>query len=287
MPPRITTQSAGRSTAGPRGVEANGGVDRVLNFSIIIAQQFQNLLPTILAEVGNLGTNKGINRNQNGDAINDNIQGDVRNVIMNNDRRGYTYKEFLACHQNKYNVKGGNATYTDRFHDLARLVPRLVTPENRRNERGTLRGEGMMESLVEIGMGRLIIKGLGLGMLLLQSLTRSFARDYKMAPRMVNPVNARNLNAAHGACFECGGTDHFKAAYLMPIELGSFDAVIGMDWLRRHHAMIVCDEKLIRVPFGNETLISATREDDKSEGKQVKDVPIIQDFPKVFSENLP
>nr|GEU79645.1 putative reverse transcriptase domain-containing protein [Tanacetum cinerariifolium] len=33
--------------------------------------------------------------------------------------------------------------------------------------------------------------------------------------------------------------------------------------------------------------ISATREDDKLEGKQVKDVPIVQDFPKVFSEKLP
>nr|GFC26401.1 reverse transcriptase domain-containing protein [Tanacetum cinerariifolium] len=42
---------------------------------------------------------------------------------------------------------------------------------------------------------------------------------------------------------------------LMPIELGSFDAIIGMDWLRIHHAMIVCDEKLVRVPFGNETLV--------------------------------
>nr|GFD12070.1 putative reverse transcriptase domain-containing protein [Tanacetum cinerariifolium] len=42
---------------------------------------------------------------------------------------------------------------------------------------------------------------------------------------------------------------------LMPVELGSFDAIIGMDWLRRHHAMIVCDEKLVRVPFWNETLV--------------------------------
>nr|GEZ71424.1 putative reverse transcriptase domain-containing protein [Tanacetum cinerariifolium] len=33
--------------------------------------------------------------------------------------------------------------------------------------------------------------------------------------------------------------------------------------------------------------ISATKEDDKPEGKQVKDVPIVQDFPKVFPENLP
>nr|GEX97993.1 putative reverse transcriptase domain-containing protein [Tanacetum cinerariifolium] len=111
---------------------------------------------------------------------------------------------------------------------------------------------------------------------------------------------------------------------LMPIELGSFDAIIGMDWLRRHHAMIVCNEKLVQVAFGNETLvfrgaesyirresrltviscskvqeyrakgyhvflaqISATKEDDKSEGKQVKDVPIVQDFTELFPENLP
>nr|GEW32065.1 putative reverse transcriptase domain-containing protein [Tanacetum cinerariifolium] len=111
---------------------------------------------------------------------------------------------------------------------------------------------------------------------------------------------------------------------LMPVELGSFDAIISMDWLRRHHTVIVCDERLVRVPFGNETLvfrgadsyigresrltviscsklqeyrakgchvflaqIAATKEDDKSEGKQVKDVPIVQDFPEVFLEDLP
>nr|GFC18527.1 putative reverse transcriptase domain-containing protein [Tanacetum cinerariifolium] len=42
---------------------------------------------------------------------------------------------------------------------------------------------------------------------------------------------------------------------LMPIKLGSFDSIIGMDWLSRHHAVIVCNEKLVRVPFGNETLV--------------------------------
>ncbi|GJS30123.1 putative reverse transcriptase domain-containing protein [Tanacetum coccineum] len=41
---------------------------------------------------------------------------------------------------------------------------------------------------------------------------------------------------------------------LMPVELGSFDVIIGMDWLRRYHAVIVCDEKLVQVPYGNETL---------------------------------
>nr|GEZ36646.1 hypothetical protein [Tanacetum cinerariifolium] len=41
---------------------------------------------------------------------------------------------------------------------------------------------------------------------------------------------------------------------LMPVELGSFVVIIGMDWLRRCHAVIVCDEKLVQIPYGNETL---------------------------------
>ncbi|GJS28860.1 putative reverse transcriptase domain-containing protein [Tanacetum coccineum] len=97
-----------------------------------------------------------------------------------------------------------------------------------------------------------------------------------------------------------------------------------MDWLRRCHAVIVCDEKLVRIPYGNETLvfcgnesndgresqltiisyskaqeyiakgcqiflaqISAKKGEDKSEGKQLKDVSIVRDFPKVFPEDLP
>ncbi|GJW45595.1 putative reverse transcriptase domain-containing protein [Tanacetum coccineum] len=42
---------------------------------------------------------------------------------------------------------------------------------------------------------------------------------------------------------------------LMPVEMGSFDVIIGMDWLSKYHAVIVCDEKLVRVPFDNEILI--------------------------------
>nr|GFB78591.1 hypothetical protein [Tanacetum cinerariifolium] len=42
---------------------------------------------------------------------------------------------------------------------------------------------------------------------------------------------------------------------LMPVELGSFDVIVGMDWLKTYHAVIVCDEKIVRVPFEDETLI--------------------------------
>ncbi|GJU86501.1 retrovirus-related pol polyprotein from transposon TNT 1-94 [Tanacetum coccineum] len=35
---------------------------------------------------------------------------------------------------------------------------------------------------------------------------------------------------------------------LMPVELGSFDAIIGMDWLAKYQAVIVCAEKIVRIP---------------------------------------
>ncbi|GKB50676.1 putative reverse transcriptase domain-containing protein [Tanacetum coccineum] len=111
---------------------------------------------------------------------------------------------------------------------------------------------------------------------------------------------------------------------LMPVPLGSFDAIIGMDWLTKHHGVIICDEKIVRVPFGREMLIFqgngnnqkkesrlniisctkaqeylskgcdvflahiTTKEaEDKSEEKRLEDVPIVRDFPEVFPEDLP
>ncbi|GJX62819.1 reverse transcriptase domain-containing protein [Tanacetum coccineum] len=47
---------------------------------------------------------------------------------------------------------------------------------------------------------------------------------------------------------------HFKID-LMPIKLGSFDIVIGMDWLSKYHARIICDEKVVHIPLDGETLI--------------------------------
>nr|GFA96457.1 putative reverse transcriptase domain-containing protein [Tanacetum cinerariifolium] len=111
---------------------------------------------------------------------------------------------------------------------------------------------------------------------------------------------------------------------LMHVELGSFDAIISMDWLAKYQAVIVCAEKIVRIPWGNETLIihgygsnqgNATRlsiisctktekyvkkgfsiflahittkeVEDKSKKKRLEDVPIVRDFPEVFPKDLP
>ncbi|GJT35608.1 putative reverse transcriptase domain-containing protein [Tanacetum coccineum] len=81
---------------------------------------------------------------------------------------------------------------------------------------------------------------------------------------------------------------------LMPVELSSFDVIIGMDWLANHHAIIVCDEKIVRIPYGDKVLIvqgdssnKGNNYEDKSEEKRLEDVPIVRDFPEIFPEDLP
>ncbi|GKC43778.1 reverse transcriptase domain-containing protein, partial [Tanacetum coccineum] len=39
---------------------------------------------------------------------------------------------------------------------------------------------------------------------------------------------------------------------LMPIKLGSFDVIVGMDWLSKYHARIICDEKIVHIPIDGE-----------------------------------
>ncbi|GKF92608.1 putative reverse transcriptase domain-containing protein, partial [Tanacetum coccineum] len=70
---------------------------------------------------------------------------------------------------------------------------------------------------------------------------------------------------------------------LMPIKLGSFDIVIGMDWLSKYHARIICDD---HIPINGETLIIRVME-KKSDEKRLKDIPVVREFLKVFPENLP
>ncbi|GJV61025.1 putative reverse transcriptase domain-containing protein [Tanacetum coccineum] len=53
---------------------------------------------------------------------------------------------------------------------------------------------------------------------------------------------------------------------LMPIVLGSFDVIIGMDWLAKYHSVIVCAEKIVRIPFGNEILIVRGDESSNEHG---------------------
>ncbi|GJU32830.1 reverse transcriptase domain-containing protein [Tanacetum coccineum] len=101
------------ANGGVEGVNGNvdgaiRGVEGAPDFSTIIAHQLQNLLPAMLAQVGNQRND----RNQNGNVVNENVQENVGNVIVNGNRVGCSYKVFLACNPKEYDGKGGVVVLT-------------------------------------------------------------------------------------------------------------------------------------------------------------------------------
>nr|GEY51864.1 hypothetical protein [Tanacetum cinerariifolium] len=77
---------------------------------------------------------------------------------------------------------------------------------------------------------------------------------------------------------------------LMPVELGSFDIIIGMDRLAKYHTLIVCVEKVVRIPYGDGVYlaqVTSKKVENISEEKRLEDVPVVREFPEVFPEDLP
>ncbi|GJY20415.1 hypothetical protein Tco_0392981, partial [Tanacetum coccineum] len=123
MWPRIRTQSAGRPTAESLG----GGTGERVNGLVKvegIEDIGKNLLPAMLAQVSNRG-NVG---NQNGNVVNENVKENIVNVIVNGNRVGCSYKEFLTCNLKEYDGKGGAVVLThwiekmESAHDMSGCI---------------------------------------------------------------------------------------------------------------------------------------------------------------------
>ncbi|GJY08062.1 putative reverse transcriptase domain-containing protein [Tanacetum coccineum] len=90
--------------------------------------------------------------------------------------------------------------------------------------------------------------------------------------------------------------NHVFKIDLLPTRLGSFDVIVGMDWLSYHRAVIVCYEKIVRIPLLNDRILKIQGERPekdprslsyiKADEKKLDDIRIVRDFPKVFPDDL-
>ncbi|GJW20013.1 reverse transcriptase domain-containing protein [Tanacetum coccineum] len=90
--------------------------------------------------------------------------------------------------------------------------------------------------------------------------------------------------------------NHVFKIDLLPTRLGSFDVIVGMDWLAHHHASIICDERIVRIPLpdGHVLDVHGERPDVypksllcvKAGEKRLDDIHVVRDFPGVFPDDL-
>ncbi|GJY94085.1 hypothetical protein Tco_0510446 [Tanacetum coccineum] len=390
-----------------QGMGANGGVEGVNgnveganggapDFSTIIAQKLQNLLPVMLAQVSNQG-NVG---NHNGNVVNENVQENVENVIVNGNQVDYSYKEFLACNHKEYDGKGGavvltrwiekiesvhdmsgcsidqkvkytagsfvgkalmchemqkleyelwnhamvgagHAAYTDRFYELARsvvmcgnneaktiqkVVQILVQLTDEAVRNGSIKKVEKRANVGEPSKDRngrddykrtrsgnafaTIVNPIG------RENTGHFARDCRVVPRNVNPVNARNPTVR--ACYECGSTQPCQGIHvgadqartepkhvtgLEPSDLGfkyeieiASGQLVGIDKLSNYKAEIICHEKVVRIPLpdGKVLRVLGERPEEKARflmgakagDKKQEEIVVVRVFQEVFPDDL-
>nr|GEW33859.1 putative reverse transcriptase domain-containing protein [Tanacetum cinerariifolium] len=235
------------------GPNNNNNNNENLDIATIIAQQLRTILPQIVTQVTNNVNNANGRKGRNGG---------------NEGNNGCTYKGFIACNPKEYDGKGGaialtrwiekmenvinnsgctenqkklesefwnhkmvganHAGYTDRFHELAKLVSHLVTHESSRIKR-VMRKERELKSQVSKVVEEMNIRG------------RSFVNP----GYLIEVADGMKVEVDRVIC-NCKlelGTSLFSID-LIPLGHGSFDVIVWMDWLSEHKAEIVCHEKM-------------------------------------------
>ncbi|GJZ93668.1 putative reverse transcriptase domain-containing protein [Tanacetum coccineum] len=223
-------------------------------------------------------------RNKNGDDSHDSGSDRRRRIPI---ARGCTYSDFLKCQPLNFKgtegvVKGIDVeSYTQRFQELALLCGRMFLEESDKVEKyvcglpDMIQGSGItkrpaqiekQESGKQAGEWSFVFTEFG-SLIDIIPTTLDHGYDVELADDKIIEVNT----LIRGCTLNF--LNHPFNIDLMPLELGSFDVIIGMDWLTKYHAVFLAH-------------ITAKKAKDKSEEKRLEDVPIVQDFPEVFLEDL-
>nr|GEX31295.1 putative reverse transcriptase domain-containing protein [Tanacetum cinerariifolium] len=237
---------------------------------------------------------------------------------------GHEMQKFETKLWNHAMVGVGHAAYTNRFHELARLVPHLVTPESRKIERSVPRNVNPVNAknppvraCYDCGSTDHV-----------RPACPIFNRVQGPERNHPNQVAANNggqcrgnqgnqargiepsdlgfryeTEIASGQLVEIDKVikdckleikGHVFDIDLIPFGQGSFDVIIGMDWLSNHKAEIICHEKVVRIPLLDGKVLRVLGEkldekirqlkSDKPKDKKQREIVVVRDFLEFFSK---
>ncbi|GJX51012.1 reverse transcriptase domain-containing protein [Tanacetum coccineum] len=191
-------------------------------------------------------------------------------------------------------VKGNDLkAYVRRFQELATLCPTMVLDSEKMMEvfiRGLPRS---IEGNVTASKPQTLKEAINI---IMDQVTKhtpvQVSSDHKRKfddIRTFNNNNYRNTNTNNRynnhQPQQNRRQETFMSYAVTPTENNGFDVFIGMDWLSKYHARIICDEKVIHILINGETLIIRVME-KKSDEKRLEDIPVVREFPEVFPEDL-
>nr|GEV35259.1 hypothetical protein [Tanacetum cinerariifolium] len=214
-------------------------------------------------------------------------------------------------------VGANHATYTDRFHELTKLVPHLVTPESLRIKRvgiltdeavscGTLtkgndKRKGVEETSKPGGSWKDNNKAkVGTCFVATTSPRSKFIGPY---PNFVNHgyvievADGKKVKVdriIRGCKLELGNS--LFIINLIPLGHRSLDVIVRMDWLSQNKVVIVCHEKVVEIPLEGDGILRVQGErtlgaakalmNAKVDEPKLSDISVVRDFVDVFPKDL-
>ncbi|GKA42084.1 putative reverse transcriptase domain-containing protein, partial [Tanacetum coccineum] len=116
--------------------------------------------------------------------------------------------------------------------------------------------------------------------------------DYEI--EIASGVKVETNKIIRGCRLELEG--HTFIIDLIPFGYGSFDVIVGIDWLSKLRAKIVCYEKIVQILLSKGDILEVHGERPKRNLKQLKtmkvnepklkDIPVVREFPGVFPKEL-
>nr|GEU37621.1 reverse transcriptase domain-containing protein [Tanacetum cinerariifolium] len=319
-------------------------VKEQINYRLAGALGARDAAKNLKPLMGNKGNGNGGNRNSNG-----NGGGNGYNFGGFMPARECTYQDFLKCQSHSFNGTKGVVGLTRWFEKMKTVFHVSNCPKKYQlkyatctllnsaltlwnSHKRTIR----IEAAYAISWEELIKRMTEVYCLRNEELvllcTRMVPNEEDKVERFVGDTSyvieltdgrMSETNVVLRGC-TLGLLGHSFEIYLMSVELGSFDIIISMDWLTNYHTLIVCDEKIIHIPYGDKVLIirgddcdvrsrsklniilcmktykyikkgcqaylaqvTSKKTEDKLEEKRLEDVPIVQEFLEVFPEDLP
>ncbi|GJU85882.1 putative reverse transcriptase domain-containing protein [Tanacetum coccineum] len=217
---------------------------------------------------------------------------------------GVSYKEFLACNPKEYDGKGGAVV-------LTRWIEKMESVHDMSGCSVAQKVKYTTGSFVDICPSQRNAKSLNLimelrwsGLAMLRILMR-FHELLGMVAAMEPKDNTYKIKIASGQLVEIDKVIKdckLKTRSMLDIDLnnilgnGSFDVIIGMDWLSNYKAELICHEKVVRIllPDGKVLRVLGERPKEKARllmsakasDKKQEEIVVVRDFPEVFPNDL-
>nr|GEY81464.1 reverse transcriptase domain-containing protein [Tanacetum cinerariifolium] len=164
-------------------------------------------------------------------------------------------------------VKGNDLkTYVRRFQELATLCPTMMSDSEKIIEAFIKGLPQSIEGNVIASKPQTLEEAINITQRLMDQVTKhtpvQVSSDHKQKfadRRTFNNNNYRNTTTNNRynnhQPQQNKRQETFRSYAATPTENNSFDVVIGMDWLSKYHAKIICGDKVVHIPIDGETLI--------------------------------